>query len=810
MSRNLITFTFFFLILRSSTGQNLLFQVGESFEDTILSHSINSQTITSDSGNQHFSRTGNGVMYGFGYECEFPASVKGLNTDLVFSEKIRVSDKGGMASIVLNILKGDSTVAWQEFPVGDGQDTSFSWTTYSSKFRIPGSITGPGYRIKLFLWNKRPEIIVDMDDFQLSYYSVSMPDFGIPDAAWISLPPSGSYETVAAGRTFSILQEKTHGGIQIVYPDGTKIMDSLFIYYDGYKLLESDTERVYGRIDAFSSAVHVSGKDLWNFSGSDSILSTELGFYSLSDQTGLGVDIHCTLNDSLELHRLSLGYSFANDVSQFIYDNGRTTGKIPGETAWLGRGGIVAGSGSHYWWVYNRRNASSIQCNPMKRRVMINLDAAFDHPLLHWPYSGDREGWFVDRSTTPAGKGTVFKASEKIFVSDPFMEVPGIIPFPSGFEAALIWNEHADYTEMPTQRAIYFGADSIESVASATGGFIFHHIPVTKSVFYSNPDKVNNSVKDPAIHSYAASITGTREFPDFLRQLNGAGIEICLHTPEHFTSTRSRMNEALAYTQKAFQSTSWIDHGYDNHPESNREDLMCDGLDNSSTWYSLDLWKEYGIKYIWNSYYEDTNLYNRFRFNSTFQVPYQGFGHSLPEPVFWEHPSRSGNLIHWRTTGTLDPPDASLWNYYFDDSRLNDLVHSGSTCIIHCYPARVDATTGFYNRTGIRVNINENFDRVLGKLDAYRNAGKLWLTTIREGISYRCATDSVEILPGKSEEEFIIKNHSHTDFSGLTLMTISRRILVQGRPVSSKIVGDKTLHWFTLDHGEELIIKLSH
>lgn len=57
----------------------------------------------------------------------------------------------------------------------------------------------------------------------------------------------------------------------------------------------------------------------------------------------------------------------------------------------------------------------------------------------------------------------------------------------------MIWTEHADYTDLQTQRAVNFGADTIEHATQARGGFVANKIPVTKSVFFSNPENVSNA-----------------------------------------------------------------------------------------------------------------------------------------------------------------------------------------------------------------------------------------------------------------------------------------------------------------------------
>ena len=60
---------------------------------------------------------------------------------------------------------------------------------------------------------------------------------------------------------------------------------------------------------------------------------------------------------------------------------------------------------------------------------------------------------------------------------------------PDGIPASMVWTEHADFSDIRTQRAVMFGSEEIVSADSAISGFVGHGIPVTKSVFYDNPTK---------------------------------------------------------------------------------------------------------------------------------------------------------------------------------------------------------------------------------------------------------------------------------------------------------------------------------
>jgi hypothetical protein len=155
------------------------------------------------------------------------------------------------------------------------------------------------------------------------------------------------------------------------------------------------------------------------------------------------------------------------------------------------------------------------------------------------------------------------------------------------------------------------------------------------------------------------------------------------------------------------------------------------------------LWKKYGIKYFWNSYFEDSGLYKNYSFNSYFSVPYSGWDASMPTPYYWRCKTRTGDIVHWRTTSTLELKDEKLWSYYFNDERLTDMVNNRNNIIIHSYPARVDSMSKFYSiKDGIIVANNE-FNQALAKLSSYRQQEKIRLTTIREMMDYRTSVENI-------------------------------------------------------------------
>ena len=175
------------------------------------------------------------------------------------------------------------------------------------------------------------------------------------------------------------------------------------------------------------------------------------------------------------------------------------------------------------------------------------------------------------------------------------------MPVWDGYQSAFIFTEHADWTDLSTHRAVLFGNEHITKPEDAVGGFCYFGIPVTKSVFYWNPDNITNAETSHGLFtSPIATIKTDKDFYKLLKALKKQGFEICLHSPEIYTTIPSEFPQAMRFMKRHFGTVSWIDHGYNNGPDKNREDLVCDGLLPDSPQYALDLWRENGVRYLWS------------------------------------------------------------------------------------------------------------------------------------------------------------------------------------------------------------------
>jgi hypothetical protein len=317
-----------------------------------------------------------------------------------------------------------------------------------------------------------------------------------------------------------------------------------------------------------------------------------------------------------------------------------------------------------------------------------------------------------------------------------------------------------------------------------------------------NPENQANSLRLPSDTTLCASMKKTPGYREFLLQLYESGFEICPHTPDPYTSNRSMINESLQEMRRYFYCESWIDHGYDNSPASNRENIVCDGNDAGSPFYSADLWKKYGIKNFWSSFYEDSSLFTPYNFYSSFSVPYEGWSQVFPIPEYWRH-HKTGNFIHWRTNNTFEPKTEVLWSYLFNVQRLEELFQHRTNVIIHCYPARVDSLNAFYTITDDEIRVNAAFENVLKKLSSLQKNGRLWIPTVSQLIEYSLKLENVILIPNENKTYTVINNGKET-IPGVTFSSQIKSVKAKNKTIHSKQAGQDVMFWFDLKAGEKV------
>jgi hypothetical protein len=749
-----------------------------------------------------YSSTDSVNRYGFGYTSAFPENCQEKNLIIQYTAQLRSAGKSSEAGIVTSVTYGDSAVYWS-FENFNGKLKDLNkWTAVSGQLRVPRKFTGPEYKLSVYLWNKDGVTRFDMDDLVLSFSELQMPSFLPPANNLFSRPEK--FDQKYSIRNAAVWLNKKDGGAFIENLTGDTVISSLSLI--------SETRK--------GSSVKHQWQNKWTARKDTDLLSEgKLQLMSANDFSNSSLVIDASAADAIHfrlttvfskpvtLNRIALVLRYPG-VLESVYKNSITH---PGDfynEYWLGREGLSATYGDKKLVLYHPKKISSIQLNTETKEIYVNSDFYADHPMLHFPLMEKSIGRFTDVSASVYKKGDSLVADFEIDICPEITKIPLLMNSPKGFQSVFIWTEHADYTNLRTQRAVYFGSDRITRPDSAVGGFIRYSIPVTKSVFYSNPEPVDNSVKAAFLKGPEVTVKEFPEFRNFLKSLEESGMEICLHTPDHYTCDRKSLDEALSNMRRDFSTVTWIDHGYDNSIYSNREDLNCDGSIPESKYYSADLWKKYGIEYIWNSYFEDTNLFAPYAYYSFLTVPYSGWNESMPVPDYWKHPSRTGDLIHWRTSNTLDIADTMLWSYFFNDFRLNDLVNSRGTYIVHSYPARADSTTGFYDYSDSEITANRSFNEMLARLSDYRKAGKIRLCTIKDMLAYRTSLDNISYeFTGNGIVR--LHNDGRAPIYGLSFSVPASEVKSSKKEMKQKRSGDDVIFWMDIEAGEtiDLLIK---
>ncbi len=753
-----------------------------------------------------FSRADSVNPYGLGYKGSFPSVCLNRNLTISIGEYIRIINPVEEIELVVTVSTGDSLVYYHSKNITPPASGINSWTAVHEQINLPASITGEKYSLAVYLWNKEARFPVDIDDLKISFEEMIIPSF-LP--AGFSRDENGlPMQKVASDKSYSFYYAKENGRFLIMGTNGDTIISSLALFSEWNDGSISENKRSWNKYLFFRKDSATEEGLYIRLTAQNEISTSEILILSgLKGSITFRVSSRFTMPVTLIRQSFITGYSMP--VTQVYRKNTLTDSTHLEKEYWLDREGFMMSDNKNTFALYHPEKVSSVQLDVINRFAFFNLDYNADHPLLHFPLLNKSQNKFVDHSTS------IYKTDDQVNAVFTFYPVSRNFKIvkqlsnPYGFLSSFTWTEHADYTNMRTQRAVYFGAENIQRLEDATGGFLKYSIPVTKSIFYANPDKVDNSEKAGFMPGPVANYRETEGYRDFLKQLYEYGIEICLHTPDHFTCSRSLLSEALDATRRDFSPSSWIDHGYDNSKKSNREDLACDGADSTSEYYSADLWKKYGIKYFWNSFFEDSDIYKSYNFNSFFSVPYSGWDDAMPTPLYWKNKTRTGDIIHWRTTSTMDPPDGSLWQYYFSEQRLNDAVNNRSDVILHCYPARVDSTTGFYSvRDGV-VNADAGFNQVLSRLSQYRAQKKIRLTTVRELLDYRSSSEKIsyEILPGGTVR---IKNEGKDVVRGISFSAAAKNVKAGNKQIEKKVVENELIFWFDIFPGEVVDIDVNN
>ena len=689
--------------------------------------------------------------YGLGFNVEPSKDHPFQNIRCQYSFRFK-AEVDTQAEIVITITDSTGTHFWQAYPLDRFMSGTTEWSTASLDLVFPSDYIKSG-TIKSFIWNKGEERLL-FDDARLEINAHVFPSY----------QPEISMDSTSLATKYFLPEKDFIVIVEYINADGDTISDP-----------------------------------------SISVTNMHVGFkLDPNDIIGFNITTETRFKEDVKLLRLAFVLPLPDGEITVFRRNQHIDSLHLQSSYYLDREGFTVKNDSISWSTYHNTGISSLQLDIENRTACFNIDYWRDHPLLHYPMRSDTSDYFEDISYRNVKAGEVLTGDFNIFSKAPD-DLPRLMPVWDGYQSAFIFTEHADWTDIRTHRAVLFGNENITKPEDAVGGFCYYNIPVTKSVFYWNPDHITNAeTSEGRFPGLIESIKTNKEFYKLLKSIKKEGFEICLHSPEIYTTIPSEFPNAMRFMKKQFGTKSWIDHGYNNGPEKNREDMVCDGLLPDSPQYAADLWKENGVRYLWNPYYEENRM-ERYNFDNHFVQPYDGFGDALPNRQITTLPNGDKDFLLWSTPSTLEVNEDREWYYYFDSVRLQRLVDQHNMFITHTYPAWSNPWRAFweYDEKGNAVAM-PGFNFALSQLARFREEKKILPTTVEAYLSYYEKLQNVEYLILNNQAVRLI-NHGEA-IQGLTLLC-SKPVVVEGKAIDFRKVDEGYLIWFDLKKNETVTIK---
>ena len=693
--------------------------------------------------------------YGLGFSIHTGKEFPNQNVNCKFGFLCK-ADANTRADIVVSI---DDTIRnryWASYPLANYLNDTTDWSQVQLDLNFPNDYT-KNSEIKVFVWNKGKERLV-FDEAQFIIHETCSNNY-LPLVIHDSIPHYNPYKSLSP-YLIPIVEYIDANGDTINDPS---VMETTF--HDYYAMHDMDSHSVKLRHGVTT----------------ETIFKKDIKLLRLSFILPLPEGKLTVYRRNQHIDTTNLQYSY-----------------------YLDREGFSITNDSLSLCTYHNSGISSLQLDTENRTAYFNIDYWRDHPLLHYPLRSDTSDFFEDISYRTIHKGDTMKGTFEVY-NFAIDDLPRLMPVWDGYQSAFIFTEHADWTDLRTHRAVLFGNENITKPEDAIGGFCYYSIPVTKSVFYWNPDNVTNEKTSEGLFpGLVASIKTDKEFFKLLKTIKKEGFEICLHSPEIYTTIPSEFPKAMRFMKRNFGTVSWIDHGYNNGPEKNREDLVCDGLFPDSPYYSADLWKKNGVRYLWNAYYEENRM-ERYNFDGHFVQPYDGFGDAMPNRQITTLPNGDKDFLLWSTPSTLEINEDREWYYYFDSIRLQRLVDQHNVFITHVYPAWSNPHRAFwqFNENGTAVAM-PGFNYALSQLAHFRDEKKILPTTIEQYLSYYEKLNNIEYLI--LNDKTIQLTNPNEAIEGLTLLC-TKPIVIEGKLIDFRKVDEGYLVWFNLDKNETVIIR---
>lgn len=418
---------------------------------------------------------------------------------------------------------------------------------------------------------------------------------------------------------------------------------------------------------------------------------------------------------------------------------------------WLWKEGCRASEGDAGWVVLHTPSAASCEIvtngrgypfktipGESKPVFIVNFEHYnAQHFRRHRERFTDNFSTFEEMSLPTFEKGDRREYMLSLHISDELPAPPRLMLAPRGFRAINVWTEHADKTTIETQRAAYFGSETIARVEDATGGFVKHGHVVTKSVFCENPRNYANQITRDGTYINVGPMLALAEneaFGEMLDQLAALGHEICVHAirPDREPFVSPNLAEAIDPVYARFDSPTWIDHSL----ESIEFCAGFQGLVPYSGFYMIDAWVRNGVRFFWTWSSADFMPKGR----DMIDLLHNDGEGIMPTPLYWRHPLLPEGAVIWGANEC--PLD------YFTEETIDQLIHDRGVSIQqHYYPFLIcdKHSFGFLERDDDgHYQATDQFNRMLAHMARRRDEGELMITTIGMIVAYWLQLEDIE------------------------------------------------------------------
>ncbi len=338
-----------------------------------------------------------------------------------------------------------------------------------------------------------------------------------------------------------------------------------------------------------------------------------------------------------------------------------------------------------------------------------------------------------------------------------FEEMPTLLEinrWPGDKAAALCITNDADNEDVPRLMASYFGSNNPDNPKYLTQGFVAHNIPVTNTVFGANQPTLD----------------------DLWTSIKEHGNAIGYHTYQFAADDMSLLEQSLLYDMDKFNVRTWIDHVMAQNPE----DIAYNGADPNSPQYTLDIFNESCIDYVWPHEVPPTNPFNAYE--EAWRLPHRVYELTgLTKPLWlygrtrmeaWEYHNSATTMVSFK--------------YMMTANNLDKLIAEKGLHISYthfCASNVLSYSSFWYQDNNGDYIIRDDVEEMLQMLEFYREHRNLWIATSEDIFDRMLDIEGVKVVSVQESDKHhnknvTILNSSSRDIAQLYLVYGNDHILI--------------------------------